>query len=617
MFQVEQKPGNSAGKSNQADKNNIESNINPAEMLREQNKALQRHSGMSPESFEPMQMQEDEEKIQEKEAPTQMMEDKEEEIQAKKGQHPDSSAGKTTNSFANLNMSLQAKMQNSFSTSFQDVDIHQNDASATRMGALAYTQGNNVHFAPGQFNPNTQGGQELLGHELTHVVQQREGRVQPTKQGKGKAVNDSPTLENEADNIGNKAANGQQVDVVGKGSGVQKQEDNDLSPYEKMQQERDEEYREMSMNDRTGDQVLHRGIGADNIVSGVSLLGTIQIWTEAGHYSGYRTKQVVSTDDPVKWSQILNSGFNTQRDCLRGFLLVATDEANYVGTKEIPGRFGKNTLVDVSRGISEKEKAAFMRALFSQTKSEAGPDSLLPVDFTLLITEYHEDGLLAKFINDNFHLATEGFNEFNESPASGTETLVNETTTDSNKYQGIPRENPISGGRHLSNQVIEVIPPVMEAIITNAYGNALATAKKIIMNGGNKEHYEQVRRYAQMIRGAILGHNKSLESINAQNKFVFNMIWNSIPFTNDIDDGVLKTLLERLIDVTADGIERGFTNNSLEDPDEIGDKFGDTLDTAYDSFVAELDRHDPSEKSKIKVTGAEFESIISAFNSGL
>jgi hypothetical protein len=61
-----------------------------------------------------------------------------------------------------------------------------------------------------------------LGHELTHVVQQREGRVQPTKQGKGKAVNDNPSLESEADNMGKKAANGQQVDVAGKGSGVQK-----------------------------------------------------------------------------------------------------------------------------------------------------------------------------------------------------------------------------------------------------------------------------------------------------------------------------------------------------------------------------------------------------------
>jgi LysM repeat protein len=66
-----------------------------------------------------------------------------------------------------------------------------------------------------KLNPNTQGGQELLGHELTHVVQQREGRVQPTKQGKGIAVNDNPTLENEADVMGKRAAGGKAVVVKG------------------------------------------------------------------------------------------------------------------------------------------------------------------------------------------------------------------------------------------------------------------------------------------------------------------------------------------------------------------------------------------------------------------
>jgi hypothetical protein len=83
------------------------------------------------------------------------------------------------------------------------------------MGALAYTQGNDVHFAPGQYNPESSKGQELIGHELTHVVQQRQGRVKPTKeQGKGLSVNDNPSLENEADTKGKKAANGQTVNVV-------------------------------------------------------------------------------------------------------------------------------------------------------------------------------------------------------------------------------------------------------------------------------------------------------------------------------------------------------------------------------------------------------------------
>jgi hypothetical protein len=119
-------------------------------------------------------------------------------------------------------LNINPTRETNFITSYQDVNIHQNDGSASQMGALAYTQGNNVHFAPGQFNPNTQGGQELLGHELTHVVQQRQGKVQPTKQGKGLSVNDNPSLESEADSMGKKAANGQQVDVVGNGSGVQR-----------------------------------------------------------------------------------------------------------------------------------------------------------------------------------------------------------------------------------------------------------------------------------------------------------------------------------------------------------------------------------------------------------
>lgn len=122
---------------------------------------------------------------------------------------------------------VQSKMENSFGTSFADVAIHQNDSSAANMGALAYTQGNNVHFAPGEFNPNSTEGQELLGHELAHVVQQRQGRVTPTTQGKGMSVNNDSALENEADTMGMLAAQGKNAQVGGKGNGVQKKSNNE------------------------------------------------------------------------------------------------------------------------------------------------------------------------------------------------------------------------------------------------------------------------------------------------------------------------------------------------------------------------------------------------------
>jgi Domain of unknown function (DUF4157) len=101
-----------------------------------------------------------------------------------------------------LPTALQAKMEGGFGTDFSTVNIHKNSTSATDMGAIAYTRGEDIHFAPGEFDDSSHQGQSLIGHELTHVVQQRAGRVQPTVQAKGLAVNDDLGLEREADEMG-------------------------------------------------------------------------------------------------------------------------------------------------------------------------------------------------------------------------------------------------------------------------------------------------------------------------------------------------------------------------------------------------------------------------------
>src|SRR6056297_1850296 len=147
----------------------------------------------------------------------QMKPGEEEELQKKEGS---GNPGTKTN----MPNDVQSKMENSFGEDFSDVNIHKDSENAPSLGALAYTQGNDVHFAPGQYDPSSQKGQELLGHELSHVVQQREGRVKPTTQGKGMPVNTDPALEKEADEQGKQAAQGKMADVKGKGSGVQRQE---------------------------------------------------------------------------------------------------------------------------------------------------------------------------------------------------------------------------------------------------------------------------------------------------------------------------------------------------------------------------------------------------------
>lgn len=75
--------------------------------------------------------------------------------------------------------------------SFDDVRVHYNSDQPAKIGALAYTQGNQVHIGPGQ--------EQHLRHELGHVVQQKRGLVQPTTWAGGLPINDSARLEEDAD----------------------------------------------------------------------------------------------------------------------------------------------------------------------------------------------------------------------------------------------------------------------------------------------------------------------------------------------------------------------------------------------------------------------------------
>lgn len=101
---------------------------------------------------------------------------------------------------------VKQRMEGSFGTDFSAVRVHPESSKAPEVGALAYTQGTDIHFAPGQFKPDTSAGQQLLGHELTHVIQQAEGRVQPTTEIGGMPVNDNESLEHEADVLGARAS---------------------------------------------------------------------------------------------------------------------------------------------------------------------------------------------------------------------------------------------------------------------------------------------------------------------------------------------------------------------------------------------------------------------------
>lgn len=103
-----------------------------------------------------------------------------------------------------LPAAVLAKMETAFGADFSGVRIHEGPQAA-RIGALAFTTGTDIYFAPGRYQPDTLQGQQLLGHELTHVIQQRQGRVR-APMGADLAVVQDQMLEAEADRMGLRVA---------------------------------------------------------------------------------------------------------------------------------------------------------------------------------------------------------------------------------------------------------------------------------------------------------------------------------------------------------------------------------------------------------------------------
>ncbi len=96
--------------------------------------------------------------------------------------------------------SLKAGLESLSGMDMSDVRVHTNSPRPAQLNALAYAQGRDIHLGPGQ--------QQHLPHEAWHIVQQAQGRVDPTAEVGGEPVNDDSALEREADVMGARAARG-------------------------------------------------------------------------------------------------------------------------------------------------------------------------------------------------------------------------------------------------------------------------------------------------------------------------------------------------------------------------------------------------------------------------
>jgi hypothetical protein len=130
-------------------------------------------------------------------------EEEEEPIQAKYEtvqRQPNATDGKPRPNNTGLPDNLKSGIEALSGLSLDHVRVHYNSAQPAQLNALAYAQGSDIHLAPGQ--------EQHLPHEAWHIVQQAQGRVQPTMQIQdGVPVNDEAGLEREADLMGGRASN--------------------------------------------------------------------------------------------------------------------------------------------------------------------------------------------------------------------------------------------------------------------------------------------------------------------------------------------------------------------------------------------------------------------------
>lgn len=103
-----------------------------------------------------------------------------------------------------LDEALSSRMEEKFGIRMDQVELRESE-QADQMDAKAFAKGNVIQFAPGQFQPDTQQGQQLLQHELSHVAQQARGGIHADVPGLN--INANEGLEHQAD-LGVSASSG-------------------------------------------------------------------------------------------------------------------------------------------------------------------------------------------------------------------------------------------------------------------------------------------------------------------------------------------------------------------------------------------------------------------------
>ena len=207
---------------------------------------------------------------------------------------------------------LKSGIENLSGITMDDVKVHRNSDKPAQLNAHAYAKGTDIHLSAGQ--------EKHLPHEAWHVVQQKQGRVQPTKQLRSKLkINDDAGLEKEADLMGNKALQMKNISVS-----------NQQPTFVSSSSLTNQLY--------SNDEVLQRDVGDDDL--------------------GYEAEEEINLDDLVNYSE--NENENN------------LDESEGVNTSELEKKAPESKLAQAKRAFVNLKNAGTSGLQFSALATDAG-----------------------------------------------------------------------------------------------------------------------------------------------------------------------------------------------------------------------------------------------------
>lgn len=93
---------------------------------------------------------------------------------------------------------VRTSMESKLGFDFSSVKIHKNmeaKEASDSLNANAFTYGNHIYFNSSKYNPGSREGQELLAHELTHVVQQNASPIGEIQRDEDETISPDPEEE--------------------------------------------------------------------------------------------------------------------------------------------------------------------------------------------------------------------------------------------------------------------------------------------------------------------------------------------------------------------------------------------------------------------------------------